>query len=303
MGVLTLGTNQVYINAGNNATFTYTLTNNGPDLASNITVNVDLNQRVTVVPLTFVSASTTSGNCSGGSSTTVVTCSISSLQPLSTATITVVVTPTAYPNGSQATFNGGAVQVLGANNSVLAETQVSANMSDFALAVTPPNRSVAAAGDTARYLVQLTPNPTYTTSISLSCTGLPTGATCSFAPSTVNLQGSSPGAVTLSLSTTARSITTGSVILASSKRFYAVWLGVPGLALLGAGFGRDRRRRRILGLLLFCALWALLVIQPACSGTTPAPPTSGTPAGTSTITVTAASGSDSKSQGIQLTVP
>ncbi len=303
VGVLTLGTNQVYINAGNNATFTYTLTNNGPDLASNITVNVDLNQRVTVVPLTFVSASATSGNCSGGSSTTVVTCSISSLQPLSTATITVVVTPTAYPNGSQATFNGGAVQVLGANNSVLAETQVSANMSDFALAVTPPNRSVAAAGDTARYLVQLTPNPTYTTSISLSCTGLPTGATCSFAPSTVNLQGSSPGAVTLSLSTTARSITTGSVIPASSKRFYAVWLGVPGLALLGAGFGRDRRRRRILGLLLFCALWALLVIQPACSGTTPAPPTSGTPAGTSTITVTAASGSDSKSQGIQLTVP
>jgi uncharacterized protein DUF11/beta-propeller repeat-containing protein len=302
VGVLTLGTNQTYINAGNNATFTYTLTNNGPDLASNITVNIDLNQQVTIVPLTFVSASATSGNCSGSSSTTVVTCTISSLQPLSTATITVVVTPKAYPNGSQATFNGGAVQVLGANNSVLAEAQVSANMSDFALAVSPPNFSVAAAGDSAHYLVQLTPNPTYTTSIALSCTGLPTGAACSFAPSTVNLQGSSPGAVTLTVSTTARPIVTGSVIPAS-KRFYAVWLGVPGLALLGAGFGRDRRGRRILGLLLFCALWALLVIQPACSGKTTAPPTAGTPAGTSTITVTAASGSDSKSQSIQLTVP
>ena len=33
-GVLTLGTNQIYISAGNQATFTYTITNNGPDLAT-----------------------------------------------------------------------------------------------------------------------------------------------------------------------------------------------------------------------------------------------------------------------------
>ena len=37
-GVLTLGTNQTFISAGNPATFTYTVTNNGPDLANNITV-------------------------------------------------------------------------------------------------------------------------------------------------------------------------------------------------------------------------------------------------------------------------
>ena len=37
-GVLTLGTNQAFISAGNQATFTYTVTNNGPDLANNITV-------------------------------------------------------------------------------------------------------------------------------------------------------------------------------------------------------------------------------------------------------------------------
>ena len=301
VGVLTLGTNQSYINAGNNATFTYTLTNNGPDPASNITVNIDLSPQVTIVPLTFVSASSTSGTCSAGATTTSVSCSIQSLQALSTATLTVVVTPKANPNGSQSTFNGGAVQVLSVNGANLAETSVSANMSDFALAVSPPNRAVAAAGDTAFYTVQLTPNPTYTTSIALSCTGLPTGTTCSFSPSPVNLQGSSPGTSTLSLTTTARPITTGS-LGSASKRFYAVWFAVPGLALLGVGFGGERRRR-IVGLLMLCVVGALLLFQPACSSSSTAPPSTGTQAGTYPITVTAASGSDSKSQTIQLTVP
>jgi hypothetical protein len=302
VGVLTLGTNQAFINAGNNATFTYTLTNNGPDLASNITVNIDLDPRVTVVPLTFVSANTTSGTCSAGATTTSVSCSIQSLQPLSTATITVVVTPKPYPNGSQATFNGGAVQVLSANGSTVTETSVSANMADFALAVTPPNRSVHAAGDTAFYTVQLTPNPTYTTAISISCSGLGTGMSCSPSPASVNLQGSSPGTATLSIGTTARPISTGGVS-SGSKRVYAVWLVLPGFAVLGLGLGGDRRRGRIVGVLLLCVVGALLLFQPACSSSSTAPPTSGTQAGIYNITVTATSGGDSKSQGIQLSVP
>ena len=302
VGVLTLGTNQAFINAGNQATFTYTLTNNGPDLASNITVNINLDPKVTIVPLTSVTASTSSGTCGSNSTTTGVSCFVASLQPLATATITVNATPTAKPNGSQATFNGGAVQVLSANNSVLAETSVSANMSDFALAVSPPNRSVKVAGATAFYQVQLTPNPSYTTGITISCTGLGTGMTCTPAPATVNLQGSSPGTATLSIGTTARPITTGSVSSAS-KSVYALWLAVPGFALAGVGLGGDRRRRRIVGLLLLWVVGALLLLQPACSSSSTAPPTSGTPAGTYNITVTAAANGDSKSQGIQLTVP
>jgi uncharacterized repeat protein (TIGR01451 family) len=301
VGVLTLGSNQAFINAGNNATFTYTLTNNGPDPASNITVNINLSPQVTIVPLNFVSANTTSGTCSAGATTTSVSCSISSLQALSTATITEVVTPKANPNGSQSTFNGGAVQVLSAN-SVLTGTSVSANMSDFTIAVSPPNRSVAAAGDTAFYDVQVTPNPTYTLGVSISCSNLSAGITCSASPATVNLQGSSPGTATLSIGTTARPIT-ARTIRSQSKRFYAVWLAVPGLALLGAGLGGNRRRRIAGLLLLLCALGALLLFQPACSSSSNAPPTSGTPAGTYSITVTALSGLDSKSQTIQLTVP
>ena len=43
-GVLSQGTNQQFISAGNQATFTYTITNNGPDLATNLTFTNNLSQ-------------------------------------------------------------------------------------------------------------------------------------------------------------------------------------------------------------------------------------------------------------------
>ena len=86
-GQLTVGTNQTYISAGTQATFTYTVTNTGPDLATSITLLDNLNPANTIVPLTFVSASTTAGTCGGGGSTNpIVSCSLPSLQSGSTAT-------------------------------------------------------------------------------------------------------------------------------------------------------------------------------------------------------------------------
>ena len=73
---------------------------------------------------------------------------------------------------------GGTVQVSGAGNIVYAQTSVSATMSDFAISVSPSNSSVLQAGDTAVYTVQLTPNPLYTSPISLSCTGTPANSSC-----------------------------------------------------------------------------------------------------------------------------
>jgi hypothetical protein len=51
--------------------------------------------------------------------------------------------------------------------------------------------------------------------------------------------------------------------------------------------------------------WTLfsLVLLPACSQAVVQPPVSGTPAGSYTILVTAASGSDSKTQSVGLIVP
>jgi len=305
-GVLTLGTNQTYIAAGSQATFSYTLINNGPDLASGITVTDDISQLVTGIPLTFFYAGTTSGTCSGSSTSSTITCSIPSLQAGLTVTITIVVipTPATNANGGQATFNGGNVKAVAANNITPVSTSVSAQMSDYSLSVSPSNVTLQAAGEVATYQVQLTPHPVFGTNIALSVSGAPTGATPTFTTTPVSLQGTSPGTSTLRIATTARPITTPAASL-FTRHFYATWFLisglVPGLALLGVG--RDRRRRRIAGVVLLCFVFALLVLQPACSGTTTQTPVSGTPPGTYNLILTATAGNDSKTAPIILTVP
>ena len=301
-GVLSQGTNQQFISAGNQATFTYTITNNGPDLATNLTFTNNLSQG-TGVPLTFISAATTAGSCGGGSTNAVVSCSLPSLNAGSTATVTVVVTPTPVGTGSTgapATFNGGTAQVSGQGNIVLAQTSVPAQMSDFSIDMSPSNVSIPVAGSTAQYSVFLTALPVYASSINLSCTGLPTAAACNFTTASLTLQ---PGQTTstLNITTTARPVVTPAASL-WIRHFYGIWLAVPGLTLLGVG-SSSKRRRRMVGIMMFCLLFAMLLLQPACSSSSSQTPVSGTPPGTYTITVSATSGTDTKSQPVTLTVP
>src|SRR5208283_6116546 len=174
---------------------------------------------------------------------------------------------------------------------------VPAQMSDFTLSVSPVNVAVPTAGDTAVYQVQLIPHPVYGSGISLSVSipaGL-TGTTQSFTTSPVTLQGTSGATTTLNVTTTARPITTPTASL-WTRPFYAVWFAVPGLALLG--LGGDRRRRRIAGVLLLSLVFALILLQPACSKTSTPPPVSGTQAGTYTLTIAGTSGSDTKNTSI-----
>lgn len=296
-GSLALGTNQTYIPAGTPAQFTYIVTNNGPDLApSGITLQDNLSPAITGVPLTFVSASTSSGSCGGVSSGTVVSCSLAQLQSGSTATVTITLTPTASSSPGQATFNGGTVQVLGQGNIVYAQTSVPATMSDFKMSVGPSNQSIPVAGDTATYQVVLTPLPLYTQGINLSCSGQPPNSSCGFAPPSLTMQGTSGSTSTLSITTTPRPIVTTSASF--PRLLYALGLLIPGLV-----FTLGSRRRRAAGMMILCMLLALVLFLPACSHSNTQTPASGTPAGTYTITVTATSGSDSKSQQIQLTVP
>jgi uncharacterized repeat protein (TIGR01451 family) len=300
-GVLTQGTNQTFVDAGNPATFTYTVTNNGPDLANNITVTDNLSSAVTGVPFSAITATTTSGTCGGASTSSIVSCSLPSLQSGSTATITVSATPTPTSSGSSASFNGGSVQAIGAGNIVLAQTSVPAQMSDFSMTVDPPSGSVTAAGASALYNVKLSPQPVYTHAISLGCTGLPTGASCNFSTQSVTLLG--PGSSALSITTTARPVVTPNASLLT-RHFYAVLFAVPGLTLLGVGVGGNARRRRVAGICMFCALFALLLLQPACSsGSSTQTPVSGTPPGNYTITVSGTSGTDTKSTTVTLSVP
>jgi hypothetical protein len=85
--------------------------------------------------------------------------------------------------------------------------------------------------------------------------------------------------------------------------FYASWLPITGIAFLGLGVGsRFGRGRRVLGGLLFVTLTTLILLQPACGGHSSSTTTSGTPAGTYTVNVTASSGSFSQTSPITLVV-
>lgn len=181
-----------------------------------------------------------------------------------------------------------------------------------------PNGSTTAtvsAGQSAQYLLQLTPGPGYSGSVSLTCGGAPLGATCQV-PASVSL---SNGAVA---PFTATVRTSGAAMLPPSApvRFTPI----PGLRVLpllafalvllmahknlrmlenAAG-----RRRLTLSGALAAAVFCVLLGVAGCGGgsTTIAPPPVITPSGTSTITVTpsamSSSGKPLQLQPIQLTL-
>jgi uncharacterized repeat protein (TIGR01451 family) len=283
---------QGIVSAGNPLTITFTVANNGPDPATNVAVSGTVPAGVT-----FNSATASSGTCSVPSGNQVV-CQIPTLQSGSAATVAFVVTPNT-PGSYQATAQVSAANITTLNNSSTA-TFVAGG---FTMSIGPSANTVSA-GLPAQYSVNLSPNPVFGAAISLSCSALPTGATCSFANSTISLNGSSTGSTKLFLTTTAQPVTT----ITSApwvRSLYAFWLMVPGMALLGAGAGgkgRGKKKSRLLGLLGLSVLFALVLLQPSCSSGKTQPPVSGTPSGTYSLTVTATSGSVTVSVPFSLTV-
>ena len=82
-------------------------------------------------------------------------------------------------------------------------------LQDFGLALSPSSATVTA-GQPANSTISITPNSSgFTTPITLSCSGLPAGATCNFATNPVT-PGSSPVQVTLSIPTTASQVSSAS---------------------------------------------------------------------------------------------
>jgi hypothetical protein len=74
--------------------------------------------------------------------------------------------------------------------------------------------------------------------------------------------------------------------------FYAAWLPIGGLGLVGLGFGAGRKRRRWLVPLALFFIAGAILLQPACSGkSTPNPTSGGTQSGWYTVTITGSAGS------------
>jgi hypothetical protein len=282
------------VGAGTAVTMTFTVTNQGPDLATDVIVTGQLSfSSPGGSSATFTSATAGSGTCSAPVDNT-VSCTIPTLQSGSISSVVFVVTPNGIGSGQViATVSSG--NNTGSQNS----TTASFASTNFSASILPASATVVAGGS-AHYSVAVNASPGFGANVSLNCISLPVGASCGFSPSSLSFNGSNNESSALTVTTTARPPTT-----ITSRKWrgpvYALWLMVPGMALLGLG-GSKRRRNRLLGFLVLSTLFALVVLLPACSTTKQQPVVSGTPAGTYPVTVTASSGSNTVSIGFTLTV-
>lgn len=159
-------------------------------------------------------------------------------------------------------------------------TDVDGSGAMFALAITlkPPtytidggtaNPSSVTAGSTATSTITVNPQPGYVGSIQLSCSVAPTiqdssaatAPSCSLSPTTVVVtSGGAPPTSTLTFTSAKQGAASLDV---PRNLLYALWLPIPGLALIGLGT-RASRRKNLRGWLLLGLLLAALLASSGC---------------------------------------
>jgi hypothetical protein len=176
---------------------------------------------------------------------------------------------------------------------------VGADAAPFSVSVTPTSATVSAGGS-ADFTVTAATVPSLKGTISLLCTGLPTGASCNFSPPQITPQGASATA-TLRISTTG----SGSVFdrpFALRQRpnpaIPFVLLGLIVFVILVATRKQQTKESVFAGFVLACVFVSLTVVA-SCGG---GGSHSVTPAGTSQVTVMASSSGYSQTTNISLTV-
>jgi subtilase family serine protease len=166
-----------------------------------------------------------------------------------------------------------------------ASSPVPYNVQDFKVSANPTTVTVSAPGQSGTTTLTITSINGFNQTLSYSCSQptLPSGASCTFAAASATTE-------TLKIATTAPSARLDQGPLGRSRRlFYALLL--PGFLGLLVSAGNRQRMRRHIFLLSFLVVLALSVLwMPGCGGGSSTPSNPGTPAGTSTVTVTAATG-------------
>ena len=189
-----------------------------------------------------------------------------------------------------------AITVTGDNGSTSQTIALALNVvnvtQDYTLSVSPTTAtpSPVKAGAKATTTVTVTPIASYTGNVTLAClTVSPVVAlapVCSFNPPTVAVTSGLPPTSVLTISTTGPAPT---VRLWNQRSFYALWLAIPGLALVGV-CAAGTRRKHVLGALSLMAVAGSLLLLPACGSSKSTSSTGGTltPANTYTFTLTGA---------------
>lgn len=198
---------------------------------------------------------------------------------------------------------GGDSNFAASTSSVVTVTVQAPVLPSFSVSASPASLSLTPGQSTTATLT-VTPAGGFAQAVSFACSGLPSEASCSFAPATVT-----PGATAV---TTVLTIQTTQAHKAGKQNIHRA-AAAGGLALAGLLLLVKPRTRLPAGLGLWVALLMVLGLGAAIGcggggsssggggggGQTTDP---GTPAGTSTVTVTATAGSLSEATKLQLTV-
>jgi hypothetical protein len=187
-------------------------------------------------------------------------------------------------------------------------------VSDYSIAV--PSSSVTVnAGQTAVFNLTVAPlNGTFASSVDFTAAPLPPGASASFSPSATITPGSSGQTVTLSIATTAHSVSLLQTLRTNGGRIlFFVSLAALGIAVGGlfksgwkaAHIGAKPLAPRFLTLLLLVGALGMAACTVSGGGPSAVPQvntSTGTPAGTYTFKVTATSGGSAHTVSATITV-
>ncbi len=160
-----------------------------------------------------------------------------------------------------------------------------------------PSSVTVAPGQSAVIAITVTPQGSYTSPITFSCSGLPVDGACSFSPSTITPD-TKPATTTLTITTA-----TQSALLMPRSRgnrsglLNATWLALPGVLFGMVAIGGHKRRKLLNCCLLFLVAGGC-VLESACGTTSK----NVTPAGKYTITVMSSAGSTQQTVAVTLTV-
>jgi hypothetical protein len=169
---------------------------------------------------------------------------------------------------------------------------------DFSIAPTAGSTlsATVSAGGTATYNLSIAPGGGLSGTVSFACSGAPSEAACSVSPASATLNGSSSALATVTVTTTAPSLTLprgvpGPPVGSLRSMPLQSWLLALILAWLGArAMARRARRLKPNSLLATLAALLLAVIWTACGGgggSTPVVHNPGTPTGAYSLVVTA----------------
>ncbi len=298
--------------AGIQISFTFNITNTGPDPANSVNFDATVQPNTGLAALSSPPQGTVTagtGSCSTAEGQNeVVPCTISTLGVSTTPAsvqINVTTNDTTTPVVTQVSVSG----VASANGSSITANSPAqtVNVVDFTISATTPT-PIVTAGQAATIPVTFCPSvPSMGFSATITPTdtitpSMDTASTPTFAPTPVILTGSACASTTLTIPTVVRPVTVGSILRGGS--FYASWLPIAGVSLMGLGLGAGRKRRRWLIGMMLSIIAVVIILLPGCgSPSTPNTTPAGTQAGIYNISIvgTVAAG-ESHSATVQLQV-